>query len=139
MPLLESVSLPAEPGFLRQRPRHLSVGLAQRFLIAMAVLHGPALILADEPTSALDLITQAEILRLFAHLNQSTGVAMLYISHDLASIASLCHRVAILHGGQIVECAPTDEVFRSPRHPYTAKLIAAIPRVAYECVPNRPR
>ncbi len=139
MPLLESVSLPAEPGFLRQRPRNLSVGLAQRFLIAMAVMHGPALLLADEPTSALDLITQAEILRLFAHLNRSTGVAMLYISHDLASVASLCHRVAILHGGQIVECAPTEEVFRSPQHPYTQKLIAAIPRVAYECVSNRPR
>ena len=131
MPLLESVSLPAEPGFLRQRPRNLSVGLAQRFLIAMAILHGPALLLADEPTSALDLITQAEILRLFAHLNQSTGVAMLYISHDLASVASLCHRVAILHQGQIVECAPTEEVFRGPRHPYTQKLIAAIPRVAH--------
>ncbi len=131
MPLLESVSLPGEPGFLRQRPRNLSVGLAQRFLIAMAILHGPALLLADEPTSALDLITQAEILRLFAHLNESTGVAMLYISHDLASVASLCHRVAILHHGQIVECAPTEEVFRSARHPYTQKLIAAIPRVTH--------
>ena len=98
----------------------------------MAILHGPALLLADEPTSALDLITQAEILRLFADLNRSTGVAMLYISHDLASVASLCHRVAILHDGQIVECAPTAEVFRNPRHPYTQKLIAAIPRVAVD-------
>lgn len=132
MSLLQSVSLPAEPGFLEQRPRNLSVGLAQRFLIAMAILHGPALLLADEPTSALDLITQAEILRLFADLNRSTSVAMLYISHDLASVASLCHRVAILHDGQIVECAPTAEVFRNPRHPYTQKLIAAIPRVAAE-------
>jgi ABC-type dipeptide/oligopeptide/nickel transport system ATPase component len=128
-PLLESVSLPGDPCFLRQRPRDLSVGLAQRFLIAMAILHGPALLLADEPTSALDLITQAEILRLFTYLNQSTGVAMLYISHDLASVASLCHRVAILHHGQIVECASSAEIFRNPRHPYTQKLIAAIPRM----------
>jgi len=129
--LLESVSLPADPRFLEQRPRSLSVGLAQRFLIAMAILHRPALLLADEPTSALDLITQAEILRLFAHLNRSTGVAMLYISHDLASVASLCHRVAILHEGQIVECAPTQQVFQNPRHPYTQKLIAAIPKVCF--------
>ncbi len=132
MPLLKSVSLPADPAFLEQRPRNLSVGLAQRFLIAMAILHGPALLLADEPTSALDLITQAEILRLFADLNRSTGVAMLYISHDLASVASLCHRVAILHEGQIVECAPTAEVFRNPQHPYTRTLIAAIPRLAVD-------
>jgi len=130
-PLLESVSLPTDPAFLRQYPRTLSVGLAQRFLIAMAILHRPALLLADEPTSALDTLTQAEILRLFAHLNRTTNVAMLYISHDLASVASLCHRVAILHQGEIVECAPTSEVFRNPRHPYTRDLIGAIPRIAF--------
>jgi ABC-type glutathione transport system ATPase component len=129
-PLLESVSLPTEPSFLQQRPKNLSVGLAQRFLIAMGILHGPALLLADEPTSALDLITQAEILRLFAHLNRTTHVAMLYISHDLASVASLCHRVAILHEGRLVECATTAEVFENPQHPYTRKLIAAIPAVS---------
>ena len=129
-PLLESVSLPTDPAFLRQYPRTLSVGLAQRFLIAMAILHRPALLFADEPTSALDTLTQAEILRLFATLNRSTNVSMLYISHDLASVASLCHRVAILHQGEIVECAPTSGVFRNPRHPYTRDLIGAIPRIA---------
>lgn len=130
-PLLESVSLPADPAFLRQYPRNLSVGLAQRFLIAMAILHRPALLLADEPTSALDMLTQSEILRLFASLNQSMNVSMLYISHDLASVASLCHRVAILHEGEIVECARTAEVFRNPRHPYTRELIGAIPRISF--------
>lgn len=130
-PLLESVSLPADSAFLRQYPRNLSVGLAQRFLIAMAILHRPALLLADEPTSALDMLTQAEILRLFASLNQSTNVSMLYISHDLASVASLCHRVAILHQGEIVECAQTAEIFRNPRHPYTRELIGAIPRISF--------
>ncbi len=129
-PLLESVSLPAEIAFLRQYPRNLSVGLAQRFLIALAILHRPALLLADEPTSALDSITQAEILRLFASLNRTQGLAILYISHDLASVASLCHRVAILHEGTIVECGPTAEVFVHPRHEYTRKLIDAIPRLA---------
>jgi ABC-type glutathione transport system ATPase component len=127
-PLLESVSLPAEEGFLRQYPRNLSVGLAQRFLIAMAILHHPALVLADESTSALDTITQAEILGLFKRLNRERGIAILYISHDLASVASLCHRVAILHDGGVVECNSVDEVFRNPQHAYTKQLIAAIPR-----------
>lgn len=127
-PLLESVSLPAEAAFLRQYPRNLSVGLAQRFLIALAILHRPALLLADEPTSALDTITQAEILGLFRRLNRERGIAILYISHDLASVASLCDRVAILHQGAIVECARVQEVFQSPTHEYTRKLIAAIPR-----------
>jgi ABC-type dipeptide/oligopeptide/nickel transport system ATPase component len=126
--LLESVSLPADRTFLRQYPRNLSVGLAQRFLIALAIMHRPALLLADEPTSALDSITQAEILRLFERLNREQGVAILYISHDLASVASLCRRVAILHEGEIVECAPVESVFSDPQHSYTRKLIAAIPR-----------
>ena len=128
-PLLESVSLPASADFLRRYPRNLSVGMAQRFLIAMSIMHGPALLLADEPTSALDMITQAEILGLFERLNRTMGIAILYISHDLASVASLCHRVAILHQGEVVECAATSEVFWRPKHPYTQKLIAAIPQV----------
>lgn len=128
-PLLESVSLPAEESFLRQYPRALSVGLAQRFLIAMALLHSPSLLLADESTSALDTVTQAEILGLFRRLNRERGIACLYISHDLASVASVCHRVAILHQGEIVESGPVDEVFLNPRSEYTRELIAAIPRV----------
>jgi ABC-type glutathione transport system ATPase component len=127
--LLASVSLPTEPEFLRLYPRNLSVGMAQRFLIAMALMHGPSLLLADEPTSALDTITQAEILALFRRLNQERGVGILYISHDLASVAALCSRVAILHQGEIVECAPTEEVFRAPRHAYTRQLIDAIPEL----------
>ncbi len=128
-PLLESVSLPAGRDFLRQYPSSLSVGLAQRFLIAMAMLHRPALLVADEPTSALDSLTQAGILALFRRLNREQGVSILYISHDLASVASLCHRVAILRQGVVVECAPVEQVFRAPRHPYTRELIAAIPRL----------
>lgn len=126
--LLESVSLPADAAFLRQYPRNLSVGMAQRFLIAMAIMHRPSLLLCDEPTSALDTITQAEILNLFQQLNREQGIAILYISHDLASVASLCQRVAILHQGEIVECAAVEQVFRDPRHEYTRRLIAAIPR-----------
>jgi peptide/nickel transport system ATP-binding protein len=135
-PLLESVSLPAEESFLRQYPKALSVGLAQRFLIAMALLHNPSLLLADESTSALDTITQAEILGLFSRLNRERGIAVLYISHDLASVASLCHRVAILHGGEIVECGLVDEVFLNPRSEYTKRLISAIPSVPLGRLPS---
>ena len=93
----------------------------------MAILHRPPLLIADEPTSALDPITQAEILALFATLNRERGMAILYISHDLLSVASICHRVAILHDGEIVECAQPDDVFNRPSHPYTQRLVAALP------------
>jgi peptide/nickel transport system ATP-binding protein len=126
--LLESVSLPAEEAFLTRYPRQLSVGQAQRLLIAQAILHRPPLFIADEPTSALDVITQSEILELFGHLNRELKMSLLYISHDLLSIASLCHRVAILHEGQIVECGTRDEIFHHPRHPYTCRLIEALPK-----------
>jgi ABC-type dipeptide/oligopeptide/nickel transport system ATPase component len=126
--LFANVSLPPEPQFLRSYPGKLSVGLAQRVLIAMALLHRPALILADEPTSALDMITQSEILDLLSRLNRELKTAILYISHDLLSVASLCHRVAILHEGRIVECGTVSQIFGSPQHPYTSKLIASIPR-----------
>jgi len=124
---LKSVSLPADEEFLKRRPSQLSVGQGQRVIIAMAILHRPALLIADEPTSALDTITQSEILSLFARLNRELGMAILYISHDLLSVAALCHRVAILRDGEIVECDEPDAIFESPRHPYTQRLIAALP------------
>lgn len=124
---LEAVSLPPDRAFLRRYPGELSVGQAQRVLIAMAILHRPALLIADEPTSALDALTQSEILRLFARLHRELSMAILYISHDLLSIASLCSRVAILHEGEIVEFAPVEEIFQRPAHSYTRRLIDAIP------------
>jgi len=126
---LENVSLPGEQDFLRRYPSQLSVGQAQRVLIAMAVLHRPALLIADEPTSALDLITQAEILQLFASLSAKFGISILYISHDLLSVATIAHRVAVMHQGQIVECRKTAELFQAPAHPYTRQLIRALPVV----------
>ena len=125
---LQSVSLPADDDFLRKYPSQMSVGQAQRVLIAMAVMHRPALLIADEATSALDVITQSEILALFRELNRSTGMAILYISHDLASVAGICDRIAILHEGEIVECGVTDRIFSNPQHAYTQRLMAAIPR-----------
>ena len=124
---LQSVSLPDDEEFLKRRPSQISVGQGQRVIIAMAILHRPALLITDEPTSALDTITQSEILALFTRLNRELGVAILYISHDLLSVASLCHRIAILRDGEIVECATPAVIFDSPSHPYTRELIAALP------------
>jgi ABC-type dipeptide/oligopeptide/nickel transport system ATPase component len=128
---LESVSLPPDKAFLRKYPSQMSVGQAQRVLIAMAVLHRPALLIADEATSALDVITQSEILALFRELNRSTGMAILYISHDLASVAEICDRIAILHGGQIVELGTTEQVLTNPQHEYTQRLMAAMPKMPH--------
>jgi len=128
---LNSVSLQGEDEFLRRRASQLSVGQGQRVTIAMAILHRPALLIADEATSALDTITQSEVLRLFAGLNREMGMAILYISHDLLSVAALCHRIAILQEGRIVECGASEGIFESPRHEYTRQLVAALPRIPF--------
>lgn len=126
---LHNVSLPPEEEFQCKYPSQMSVGQAQRVLIAMAIMHRPALLIADEATSALDVITQAEILALFRELNRSTGMAILYISHDLASVAGICDRIAILHQGVIVESGTTQQIFSQPQHEYTQRLMAALPRL----------
>lgn len=124
--LLERVSLAGDESFLNRYPRQLSVGQAQRVLIAMAALHKPRLLIADEPTSALDAITQSEILALFRRLSRELGMAMLFISHDLLSVAALCSRIAILQQGRIIECGPTAQVFRGPRSADTRALLQAV-------------
>lgn len=126
---LRNVSLPAEESFLKRYPSELSVGQAQRVLIAMAILHRPPLLIADEATSALDLITQAEILQLFSQLSAKFGMSILYISHDLLSVATISNRVAVMHQGEIIECRKTSDLFRDPRHPYTRQLIQSLPVV----------
>jgi ABC-type dipeptide/oligopeptide/nickel transport system ATPase component len=124
---LDMVSLPDGESLLKRRPGELSVGQAQRVLIALAILHRPALLIADEPTSALDMITQSEILRLFAQLNRELKMSVLFISHDLLAVSALCHRIAILKSGELVETGATQKIFRQPEHPYTRQLIAALP------------
>jgi ABC-type dipeptide/oligopeptide/nickel transport system ATPase component len=136
---MEDVSLPADTELLRRYPSQLSVGQAQRVLIAMAALHHPSLLIADEATSALDLITQAEILQLFGNLSRKFGMGILYISHDLLSVATISQRVAVMHAGEIVECRETAEIFRNPQHPYTQKLIRALPVVPQFAVAAAPR
>jgi peptide/nickel transport system ATP-binding protein len=124
--LFERVSLPDEESFLNRYARQLSVGQAQRVLIAMAVLHKPKLLIADEPTSALDAVTQGEILELFRSLNREMNMAMLFISHDLLAVASLCSRIAILQQGQILESGPTRQMFRDPHTVDTRALLEAV-------------
>ena len=128
---LKNVSLPEDKAFLKRFPAQISVGQAQRVLIAMSILHRPPLIIADEPTSALDLITQSDILQLFSELSRKLGMSILYISHDLLSVATISQRVAVMDKGSIVECRPTAEIFRNPLHAYTRRLVSALPVVPH--------
>jgi ABC-type dipeptide/oligopeptide/nickel transport system ATPase component len=97
-------------------------------LIAMAIIHRPRLLIADESTSALDAITQSEILALFRRLNRELNMAMLFISHDLLSVASICQRIAILRNGRIIESGSTEQMFREPRTEDTRALLQAVMR-----------
>lgn len=126
---LENVRLPSGPEILRRFPSELSVGQAQRVLIGMAVMHRPTILIADEPTSALDIFTQSEILKLFASLSRKLEMGILYISHDLMSVATISDRVAVMDEGRIVECSLTRELFRHPAHPSTKRMLAALPAV----------
>ena len=124
--LLEEVQLSSGQEFLRRKPSEISVGQAQRVLIAMALLHRPSLIVADEPTSALDPVTQTQIVDLLKRVNRSHGAALLYVSHDLVSVIRLCHRIAVLAEGAIVEDLPVNELARA-RHQATISLLKALP------------
>ena len=127
--LLSKTSLRVDEAFLQRYPRQLSVGQAQRVLIAMALVHRPRLLLADEPTSAIDAVTQSDILQLFWRLSREMSMGILFISHDLLSVASICRRIAILYEGRIVEFDSTEQVFRNPKHVYVRRLIASLPKL----------
>lgn len=124
--LLAEVQLPSDAAFLARRPSQISIGQAQRILIAMALLHEPSLIIADEPTSALDPVTQVQILTLLRRLNRERGVTFLYVSHDLVSVLQLSHRIAVLHAGTVVETLPVEKLGEAC-HPTTVSLLSTLP------------
>jgi peptide/nickel transport system ATP-binding protein len=126
--LLAAVHIRAPERVLRQYPHELSGGMRQRVLIAIAFACRPRLIVADEPTTALDVTVQRQILRLVKELQSTAGTALLFITHDLGVVAKICDRVAVMHGGRILEAAAVAEVFARPRHDYTRALFAATPR-----------
>lgn len=126
--LIERVGLPEPARRANSFPHELSGGQRQRAMIAMAIACRPALLIADEPTSALDVSLQVEILALLREIRDETGMAMLFISHDLSVVRAMADRTLVLYGGMAMETGPTAEVISAPAHPYTQGLIAAIPR-----------
>ena len=124
---LTDVELPDPETVYDKYPHELSGGQLQRAMIAAAILTRPALLLLDEPTTALDVTVQAQILELLKKLNREHGISMLFISHNLYVVKKLCRRVAVMQRGLLVEEGDTEEVFYHPQHPYTQRLIAAIP------------
>jgi oligopeptide/dipeptide ABC transporter ATP-binding protein len=128
--MLQRVGVNAPAERLQQYPHELSGGLRQRVLIAMALMCKPELLIADEPTTALDVTLQAQILDLLRSLRDELGMGILIITHDLGVVAGFCDRVAVMYGGRVVESAPVQALFATPRHPYTHGLLAAIPRLS---------
>jgi len=124
---MQEVALPEAERRMRDYPHQFSGGQRQRILIAMAIVNRPCLLIADEPTTALDVTVQAQILVLLQKLRQQHGLAMLFISHDLAVVSETADRVAVMQRGHIVEEAPTATLFSAPQHPYTRSLLAAVP------------
>jgi peptide/nickel transport system ATP-binding protein len=127
---LEEVALPSDDAFLRRYPHQLSGGQQQRVAIAMAFANRPKVIVCDEPTTGLDVTTQARVLETVRDLCRSHRVAALYVSHDLAVVAELADRVAVMYGGRIVESGPRERIFSAPSHPYTQRLLLAVPDIA---------
>jgi peptide/nickel transport system ATP-binding protein len=125
--LLERVGITAAGQRLKQYPHQLSGGLRQRVMIAMALMCGPALIIADEPTTALDVTIQAQILHLLAELQREFHMGLVLITHDLGIVARTAMRVVVMYAGQVVEAGAAEAVFRTPSHPYTRGLLACIP------------
>lgn len=125
--LFHQVGIPDPAARYGAYPRQLSGGLRQRVMIAMAMACEPELLIADEPTTALDATIQAQILRLMGDLRRDHGTAILLITHNMGVVAQLCDYVYVMYAGQIVEAAETFDLFRTPRHPYTAGLLRAIP------------
>jgi dipeptide transport system ATP-binding protein len=128
--LLTLVGIPAPETRLSAYPHQLSGGMSQRVMIAIAIACNPKLLIADEPTTALDVTIQAQIIDLLIDLQEQKQMGLVLITHDLALVAEVAHRVIVMYAGQIVESGPASEVFSAPQHPYTQALLASLPESA---------
>ena len=128
--MMREVALDDDPAYLKRYPHQLSGGQQQRIGLAMAFANRPRLIVLDEPTTGLDVTTQSTVLATVRELAAAHGVAALYVTHDLAVVAAVATRVAVMYAGRIVELGPADQLFESSGHPYTRRLVGAIPRLA---------
>ncbi len=129
---MTDVAIPEPDRRARDYPHQLSGGMRQRVMIAMAIVNRPQLLIADEPTTALDVTIQAQILELLAELRAKFGLAMLFISHDLAVVSQVADRVAVMYAGSVVELGTRQEIFQAPAHPYTQGLLHAVPDLKTE-------
>jgi len=141
--LLEAVRIPNAASRINDYPHEMSGGMRQRIGIAMALANDPEVIIADEPTTALDVTVQAQILSLLDDLRRDRGLAIIFITHDFGVVGQLCDRVAVMYAGRIVEEGPTRDILDTPRHPYTARLMACVPELGggqrrLEAIPGLP-
>ena len=134
---LRSVRVPAPERRANDYPHHLSGGMRQRVMIAIALACKPKLLVADEPTTALDVTVQAEIMELLAEVCAAQGTAILMISHDLGLVARMCKEIAVMYAGRIIERGASGDLLRAPRHPYTQGLIGAVPRLGARAANGR--
>jgi oligopeptide/dipeptide ABC transporter ATP-binding protein len=126
---LRHVDIAAPEQRIGQYPHQMSGGMKQRVVGAIAMSGHPEVLIADEPTTALDVTIQLQYLKLLKRLQQESGMAILFITHDFGVVARMCDRVAVMYAGRIVECGPVREVFERPSHPYTQALIASVPKI----------
>src|SRR6266567_6374343 len=127
--LLRAVRIPSPAWRMREYPHQMSGGMRQRIVGAIALAGGPSLVIADEPTTNLDVTIQAQYLDLLKDIQRETGVALIFVTHNLGIIAKMCDKAAVMYAGKIVEQAPVRELFDAPKHPYTRALLGAVPKL----------
>ncbi|MCJ8014379.1 ABC transporter ATP-binding protein [Paenibacillus sp. KQZ6P-2] len=127
--MLKKVGIARAESIIDEYPHQLSGGMRQRVMIAMSIACSPEVLIADEPTTALDVTIQAQILELIRRLNEERGMAVMMITHDLGVVAEMCHRVAVMYAGKVVEEGSVHDIFKNPLHPYTQGLIQSVPRM----------
>jgi oligopeptide/dipeptide ABC transporter ATP-binding protein len=140
--LLRAVRIPSPEWRMREYPHQMSGGMRQRIVGAIALAGGPSLVIADEPTTNLDVTIQAQYLDLLKDIQRETGVALIFVTHNLGIVARMCDRVAVMYAGKIIEQAPVRELFDAPKHPYTRALVGSVPRLGSKeplyAIPGQP-